>query len=340
VSVPGVIAAPSEPLLAVTNLIKHFSLRRSWLGGSGGVVPAVDGISFKILSETTLALVGESGCGKSTTARLVMQLEVPDAGEIWLDGEAIRRPGRADLKRLRRKAQMVFQDPYASLTPHMRIGSILRESFLVHKLCSRREIGERVAAALASVGLHLDVAGRYPHELSGGQRQRVGIARAIAVEPRLIVCDEPVSALDVSIRSQIINLLLDLQRSRGLAYLFISHDLVLVEHVADFIAVMYLGKIVEYAPTREFFAGPKHPYSQALLASSPVPDPRQRRRPAPLRGEVASSTELPSGCRFRTRCPLVIARCVESEPPLRLVGTDHLSACHRAEEVHANLISA
>jgi peptide/nickel transport system ATP-binding protein/oligopeptide transport system ATP-binding protein len=330
-SSPRESSAAGAPLLSVTGLVKHFALRRNWLGRSTGVVPAVDGISFKVFPRTTLALVGESGCGKSTTARLVMQLEKADAGEISLDGESITTSG--NLKRLRRKAQMVFQDPYASLTPHLRIGSILREPLVVHRLCSGREIGDRVVASLAAVGLQPDVASRYPHELSGGQRQRVGIARAIAVEPRLIVCDEPVSALDVSIRSQIINLLLDLQRSQSLAYLFISHDLGLVEHIADFVAVMYLGKIVEQAPRHLFFAGPKHPYSQALLASSPVPDPRQRRRFAVPKGEVAISTDLPSGCRFRTRCPLAIARCAEGEPPLRLVGADHLSACYRAEEL-------
>lgn len=323
----------AEPLLAVTGLVKHFALRRSWLGRPTGVVPAVDGISFEVWPSTTLALVGESGCGKSTTAKLVMQLEQADAGEIRLDGETITGSRTADLKRLRRKAQMVFQDPYASLTPHMRIGSIIREPLIVHGLSSKRDVDDRVMAVLAAVGLHPDVAGRYPHELSGGQRQRVAIARAIAVEPRLIVCDEPVSALDVSVRSQIVNLLLDLQRSQGLAYLFISHDLALVEHVADFVAVMYLGKIVEHAPTRIFFSGPKHPYAQALLASSPVPDPRQRRRSVMLKGEMSSSTDLPSGCRFRTRCPQAIPRCAESEPPLRLVGASHLSACHRANEI-------
>ena len=321
--------AAEPPVIAVENLFKHFYMRRSWFQRERVTIRAVDGISFEIAAGATLALVGESGCGKSTTAKLILRLEQPDSGSVVLDGEPIveSTPG------LRRKVQMVFQDPYASLTPHFRIESILREPLTVHRICPRKEMRDRIATAIEAVGLPVDVMSRYPHELSGGQRQRVGIARAISIEPRLVICDEPVSALDVSIRSQIINLLLDLQQSRRLSYLFISHDLDLVAHISDVVAVMYLGKIVEQAPTGAFFAGPRHPYSRALLASSPVPDPHRRIQLAPLRGEIASPTDLPSGCRFRSRCPLAIDKCAEIEPPLRRVAADHFSACHRAEEV-------
>jgi oligopeptide/dipeptide ABC transporter ATP-binding protein len=318
-----------HPVIAVENLVKHFDMRRSWFQRDRISVRAVDGISFEIAAGSTLALVGESGCGKSTTAKLILQLEQPDSGQIHMDGEPITKP----TPELRQNVQMVFQDPYASLTPHFRIESILREPLVVHRICPRKEMRGRVASALEAVGLPQDVMSRYPHELSGGQRQRVGIARAISIEPKLIVCDEPVSALDVSIRSQIINLLLDLQLSRNLAFLFISHDLDLVAHVSDNVAVMYLGKIVEQGPTEAFFAGPKHPYSQALLASSLTPDPHQRIKLAPLQGEVASPTDLPTGCRFCPRCPFAINKCAEIEPPLRSMGAGHLTACHRAEEL-------
>jgi peptide/nickel transport system ATP-binding protein/oligopeptide transport system ATP-binding protein len=326
----GSLSATS--VLAVDKLVKHFRLHGGGVGKRAQIVPAVDGVSFAIAARTTLALVGESGCGKSTTARLIVQLLAADSGEIRLDGELVGGATGMSIKRLRRKVQMVFQDPYASLTPHLRIGTILREPLIVHRLARSAELRDRVNSALDAVGLSPEIANRYPHELSGGQRQRVGIARAIAVEPRLLVCDEPVSALDVSIRSQIINLLLDLQESRGLTYLFISHDLGLVDHISDVVAVMYLGKIVETAPTATFFAGPRHPYSRALLASSPMPDPRRRSQFVPLGGEIASGDALPSGCRFRTRCRLAIPKCAELEPVLRLIGQDQLAACHRAEE--------
>ena len=322
-------AAAERPVIAVKNLVRHFAMRRSWLQREVVRVHAVDGISFEIAAGSTLALVGESGCGKSTTARLILQLEKPDSGQILLDGEPVTKP----TPRLRQNVQMVFQDPYASLTPHFKIRSTLREPLTIHRVCKPSEMQDRIVDAIAAVGLPMDIMRRYPHELSGGQRQRVGIARAISVKPRLIVCDEPVSALDVSIRSQIINLLLDLQKSRGLAYLFISHDLDLVAHVSDFVAVMYLGKIVEQAPTGNFFAGPRHPYSKALLASQLFPDPHRRIQFAPLKGEIASPADMPSGCRFRTRCPLAIDKCTDIEPLLRLVGASHLSACHRAEEL-------
>ncbi|MHA1548621.1 MAG: ABC transporter ATP-binding protein, partial [Alphaproteobacteria bacterium] len=308
--------AAARPVIAVKNLVKHFEMRRSWFQREVLSVHAVDGVSFAIAAGSTLALVGESGCGKSTTAKLILQLEQPDSGEILLDGEPITRP----TPELRQSVQMVFQDPYASLTPHFRVESILREPLVVHRICPRREMRGRIASALEAVGLPQDVMSRYPHELSGGQRQRVGIARAISIEPKLIVCDEPVSALDVSIRSQIINLLLDLQHARNLAFLFISHDLDLVAHVSDSVAVMYLGKIVEHGPTEAFFAAPKHPYSRALLDSSLAPDPHQRIKSVPLQDEIASPTDLPSGCRFRPRCPFSIDKCAEIEPPLRLAG--------------------
>jgi len=325
--------ADDNVVLSVTELVKHYTMRGGWLGQSGRTVPAVDGVSFDIEAGSTMALVGESGCGKSTTAKLVLQLEKPDSGDIKLFGKPIVFGRRNDRKLLRRTVQIVFQDPHASLTPHLRINTMLREPFKVHKICASSQIDARVTEALEAVGLTADIGERYPHELSGGQRQRIGIARAIAVNPQLLVCDEPVSALDVSIRSQIINLLLDLQKHRGFAYLFISHDLGLVEHISDTVAVMYLGKIVEKAPTQVFFAHPKHPYSEALLASSPALDPRQRSKLIALSGEISSIGALPTGCRFRDRCPLAIPRCEQEEPALAAVGADHYSACHRADEV-------
>ncbi len=321
--------AADAPVIAVKNLAKRFKLRQSWLKRDKLVVRAVDDVSFEIAAGSTMALVGESGCGKSTTAKLILQLVKPDSGEIYLNGEPVSEA----TPQLRQKVQMVFQDPYASLTPHFRIESILREPLVVHRICPPNEMRDRIGASITAVGLPVDVMSRYPHELSGGQRQRIGIARAISVNPELIICDEPVSALDVSIRSQIINLLLDLQQSHNLAFLFISHDLDLVAHVSDFVAVMYLGKIVEQAATEKFFAGPRHPYSRALLASSLVPDPKKRIQFAPLSGEVASPTELPTGCSFRTRCPLAIDKCARVEPPLQAIGEGHLSACHRAGEL-------
>ena len=321
------------PLLEARRLVKHFDLRRPWFGRDR--VRAVDDVSFRIEAGRTLALVGESGCGKSTTARLVLQLLRPDRGEVLLDGKVVAGADPA----FRRSVQMVFQDPYASLTPHFRIRTTLREPLATHRIGNRGDRDARVDAAAAAVGLQADILSRYPHELSGGQRQRIAIARALAVDPRIIVCDEPVSALDVSIRAQIVNLLLDLQEQRHLAYLFISHDLDLVAHVSDEVAVMYLGTLVERAPTERFFAGPLHPYSQVLLASSPVPDPTRRSRATSLAVEPfmgAASLEVepsirsvPStGCRFRTRCPSAIARCAAEEPLLRPVHEDHDCACH------------
>lgn len=323
---------PATYVLEVDRLVKHFRGSTSWPWQAAKPIRAVDGISFKLREGSTLALVGESGCGKSTTAKLILKLLQPDSGDIRLDGFPVTGADKASLDRIRRNVQMIFQDPYASLTPHLRIGTILSEPFLVRGVRQRHEIERNVQSVLQSVGLPPAIAERFPHELSGGQRQRVGIARSIAGEPRLIVCDEPVSALDVSIRSQIINLLLDLQQSRGLSYLFISHDLDLVAHVSDEVAVMYLGKIVEHAPAGAFFSQPGHPYSQALMASSPIPDPRRRRRNPAMRGEVAGALDHARGCRFRDRCPLAVNICSEIEPELRMFDGSHLVACHRAEE--------
>jgi len=315
-------------ILAVRNLRKYFPVRKGIFLRTVGQVKAVDGVSFAIGRGKTLGLVGESGCGKTTTARVIVHLEQPDAGQVILDGDDTAGLTGAALRRFRTAAQMIFQDPYSSLNPHHTARRILGEPLLVHGRCTRTDLRERVAEVLNRVNLSPDFADRYPHELSGGQRQRLGIARAIALEPRLIVCDEPVSALDVSIRSQILNLLLDLQQELGLTYLFVAHDLSVIEHVSDVIAVMYLGKIVESAPTDRFFARTLHPYSEALLSAVPVPDPRVRTQRTVLAGDVPSPLAPPSGCRFRTRCPLADEKCVAEEPPLRSVAPDHLLACH------------
>jgi len=264
--------AVASPVLEVRDLVKHFSLRGSWFKRGRATVRAVDGVSLKIEAGSTTALVGESGCGKSTMARLILQLLQPDSGQILLDDTAVIEASAT----FRSSVQMIFQDPYSSLTPHLTIESLLREPLAIHDICPSAEMRDHLRELVAAVGLSDDILPRYPHELSGGQRQRIGIARAISVDPKLVVCDEPVSALDVSIRSQIINLLLELQQRRNLSYLFISHDLDLVDHVSDTVAVMYRGKIVEQAPTARFFAGPEHPYSRALLSSSLVADPRKR----------------------------------------------------------------
>ena len=314
--------------LEVRALRKHFPVRKGIFLRTVGQVQAVDGVSFAVARGTTLGLVGESGCGKTTTARLIVHLEQPDAGQVLIDGQDTAGIGGAALRRLRTVVQMIFQDPYSSLNPHHTARRILGEPLLVHGLCTRAQLGERVAAILERVNLSADFADRYPHELSGGQRQRIGIARAVAVQPRLIVCDEPVSALDVSIRSQILNLLLDLQEELDLTYLFVAHDLSVIEHVSDVIAVMYLGKIVESAPTDRFLAHTLHPYSEALLSAVPVPDPRVRKQRTVLSGDVPSPLNPPSGCRFRTRCPLADERCAAEEPPLREVAPQHLLACH------------
>jgi oligopeptide/dipeptide ABC transporter ATP-binding protein len=334
-------AAPQVPLLEVQDLVKHYPVRAGIVfKHTVGAVQAVDGVSFCIDKGRTLALVGESGCGKSTTARAVLRLVEPTSGSIRFDGEEIGDAGASRLRRLRREMQMIFQDPYASLNPRMTVRSIVGEPFAIHRL---PEAG-RVDELLELVGLSPEHAGRYPHEFSGGQRQRVGIARALALDPKLVVCDEPVSALDVSIRAQVVNLLEDLQDRLGLTYLFIAHDLSVVRHIADEVAVMYLGSIVETAGCDELFEHPSHPYTQALISSVPVPDPvgeRSRTRIL-VTGDPPSPINPPSGCRFRTRCPKFAkelteaerVRCVEETPDLVVrggPGGHHPSACHYAE---------
>ncbi len=319
----------ATPLLQTKGFRKRYSLRR---GGVVRQITAVDDVSIQVTAGETLAIVGESGCGKSTLAKLITQLETPDSGELVFDGRPISARARGERLAFSRDVQMVFQDPYGSLTPHFRVGTLVAEPLRIHHLASPLTLPTRVADILDSVGLAPEIARRFPHELSGGQRQRVSIARAIATRPRLIVCDEPVSALDVSVRSQIVNLLLDLQRELGLSYLFISHDLALVDHIGDVICVMYLGRIVEQAPAAKFFAAPRHPYSRALIASSPIPDPRRRSAAPAVLGEVEVGA-ISAGCRFRNRCPLAIAKCTETDPPLRILATQHLVACHRAEEL-------
>jgi oligopeptide transport system ATP-binding protein len=291
-------------------------------------VHAVDGVSFEIPRGRTLGLVGESGCGKTTTARLILQLDRSDAGELILEGKDMVGSAGAALRSYRRDVQMVFQDPYSSLNPRKTVEQLIAEPLRIHRLCSGRAMRNRIAAMLEAVNLPAESMFRYPHEFSGGQRQRLGIARALTLNPKLIVCDEPVSALDVSIRSQILNLLMELQRDRNLTYLFIAHDLAVVEYVSDVVAVMYLGKIVEMAPTEEFFADTLHPYSEALLSAVPATSPKERKRRVALVGDVPSPLDPPSGCRFRTRCPIAQARCAEAEPPLREVASRHWLACH------------
>jgi peptide/nickel transport system ATP-binding protein/oligopeptide transport system ATP-binding protein len=327
-------------LLEVEDLVKHFPVTRGIvMRHQIGTVKAVDGVSFSVDRGQTVALVGESGCGKSTTARAVLQLLQPTAGSIRFEGEELTKADHDRLRELRREMQIVFQDPYASLNPRMTVRNILTEPFKIHGI----DPGDRVPELLSLVGLAPEHENRYPHEFSGGQRQRVGIARAIALDPRLVVCDEPVSALDVSIQAQVLNLLEDIQDRLGLAYLFIAHDLSVVRHIADRVCVMYLGAIVEEAATDDVFEFPSHPYTQALISAVPVADPRKERVRVPilLTGDVPSPLDPPSGCRFRTRCPKFAndlteeerRRCVDEPPPLIDHGTGHPAACHYAEVV-------
>ena len=319
----------SGPLLEVRDLKKHFPLRSGFFGGARGFVYAVDGISFEIQRGETLALVGESGCGKSTVGRAILRLFNVTSGEVILDGERIDNLSAAILRPKRRRIQVVFQDPFSSLNPRMRVRDILAEPIRNFGLASSPEqLDEKVANLMVLVGLPRDAVGRWPHEFSGGQRQRIGIARALAAEPDLIVCDEAVSALDVSVKAQIINLLQDLQKRLGLAMLFISHDLAIVEHMTHRVAVMYLGRIVEVAPKRTIFANPKHPYTQALLSAVPVADPDAKRQRTILKGDVPSPIKPPPGCHFHTRCPFVMDRCRVEDPKLRVIGSGHTMACH------------
>jgi peptide/nickel transport system ATP-binding protein/oligopeptide transport system ATP-binding protein len=320
-------------LLEATNLVKHFVAERSVFGRPKAYVKAVDGVSFRVDAGETLALVGESGCGKSTVSRLMLRLIEPDAGQIRFDGRDLLAMNANELRAFRRNAQIIFQDPYASLNPRMTVSQILIEPLVLHDLVPPLRRRERVEELLHLVGLEPRLARRYSHEFSGGQRQRISIARALAVEPRLIVCDEPVSALDVSIRSQILNLLRDLQERLGLAYVFVSHDLAVVKHIADRVAVMNLGTIVETADAEALFASPRHPYSRALLSAIPVPKPQAKRSRMMLQGEVPSALDPPPGCRFHTRCPFAIDRCRVEVPPLSASAAGHATACHRAEEL-------
>jgi oligopeptide/dipeptide ABC transporter ATP-binding protein len=329
----GKAGAVMACLLEVKNLVKHFVAARSAFGRPTAFVRAVDDVSFSVDAGETLALVGESGCGKSTVSRLVLRLIEPDKGSINFAGRDLLAMNANELRAFRRDAQIIFQDPYASLNPRMTVGQILAEPLALHDLVPPTRRRDRVEELLRLVGLEPRFARRYAHEFSGGQRQRIAIARALAVEPKLIICDEPVSALDVSIRSQILNLLGDLQRRLGLAYIFVSHDLAVVKHIADRVAVMNLGRIVETAASDTLFASPQHPYSRALLSAIPVPKPKAKRGRILLEGEMPSPIDPPSGCRFHTRCPYVIDRCRTETPALRPAGAEHLSACHRTDDL-------
>ncbi|WP_349741579.1 ABC transporter ATP-binding protein [Roseateles cavernae] len=320
----------TTPLLKVENLVKHFPIKGGLLGREQARVHAVDGVSFELMAGETLGLVGESGCGKSTTGRCILRLIEPSSGQVWFDSREVTALGKSELRALARDMQIIFQDPYASLNPRMTVGAIIGEALTIHKLAKNRADYEgRIVELLETVGLSADHLRRYPHEFSGGQRQRIGIARALAVSPKLIVCDEAVSALDVSIQAQVINLLEDLQAKFNLTYLFIAHDLSVVEHTSSRVAVMYLGRIVEIASARELYSRPLHPYTEALLSAVPIPDPSVKRKRIMLQGDVPSPIKPPSGCHFHTRCPIrQMPLCGSESPPLKQSSDGHWVACH------------
>jgi oligopeptide transport system ATP-binding protein len=322
-------ASDTQPLLSVRNLKKHFPIRGGLLAREIDRVHAVDGVSIDVAPGETLGLVGESGCGKSTTGRCILRLIEPTSGEIWFQGQEVTKLEGEALRAMRRDMQIIFQDPFASLNPRHTVGGIIGEALTIHGLVkTRQQMEEKVVQLLETVGLRPEHMRRFPHEFSGGQRQRIGIARALAVEPKLIVCDEPVSALDVSIQAQVINLLEDLQEKFGLTYLFIAHDLSVVEHISDRVAVMYLGRVVEVATSEELYANPLHPYTEALLSAVPIPDPKIKRKRIVLQGDVPNPIRPPSGCHFHTRCPIAEPRCSQEAPALKSVGGRHQVSCH------------
>jgi oligopeptide/dipeptide ABC transporter ATP-binding protein len=321
--------APAKPLLSVRNLVKDFPIKGGMFGREHGAVRAVQDVSFDVMPGETLGLVGESGCGKSTTGRVILRLIEPTSGSVEFDGVELTKLSTREMRKFRRRIQVIFQDPFSSLNPRMTVGAIIREGLTIHKIAEGAAADARVRQLLDEVGLRAEYVSRYPHEFSGGQRQRIGIARALAVEPSFIVCDEPVSALDVSVQAQVINLMQDLQRDRGLAYLFIAHDLSVVEHIADRVAVMYLGKIVELASAADLYREPLMPYTQALLSAVPIADPTIRKTRVMLGGDVPSPANPPSGCVFHPRCqhPAKDAACARIVPPLEEKAPGHWAAC-------------